>query len=70
MLARMKYMEEQMNEAQAALARKHTQQAEILARSEAAEIARDNGKLIGLTLTARDNGKLCNRVDDQALVSL
>ena len=41
MLARMKYMEEQMNEAQAALARKHTQQAEIVARSEAAEAARD-----------------------------
>lgn len=44
MLARMKYMEEQMNEAQAALARKHTLQAEIIARSEAAELARDTAQ--------------------------
>lgn len=44
MLARMKYMEEQMNEAQAALARKHTLQAEIIARSEAAELARDSAQ--------------------------
>ncbi|EOD06671.1 hypothetical protein EMIHUDRAFT_249760, partial [Emiliania huxleyi CCMP1516] len=37
----LKYLEEQAAEAEAALARKHTQQAEIVARAEEAEAARD-----------------------------
>ena len=41
LLTRMKYLEEQAAEAEAALARKHTQQAEIVARAEEAEAARD-----------------------------